>query len=247
MTRKQDADARLRSKTLWRRGELLSHFWSIVHIFTEIAEIKLMLTIKLSQSGLLLYNDATIRKDISKTNLLQCLHGCLGSPVVSTRKLAIANGNFITWPGIDTLSIDAHLPRNIASAKGHMDQERKNLQSTRIKLATDKIEIANNDDAFFPIADTPNVKTFAACAQIVPFVVKNAACHDLTGRFPHRSSRGNECLLVVCDHDSNSILHAALKKLLPKSSQDGSASMKDSCVVVISQKCTSLTMKRLPI
>jgi hypothetical protein len=82
--------------------------------------------------------NATIRKDVSKTNLAQCLHGCLGSPVVSTWKLAIANGNFITWPGIDTLSIDAHLPKNIASAKGHMDQERKNLQSTRVK--------------FFPIA-----------------------------------------------------------------------------------------------
>jgi hypothetical protein len=151
--------------------------------------------------------NAIIRKDISKTNLAQHLHGCLGSSVVSTWKLAIANGNFITWPGID-----AHLRKNIASAKGHMDQERKNLQSTRIKLATDTIEIENDDDdAFFPIADTPNVKTFAACAQIVPFVVKNTAYHDLTGRFPHRSSRGNECLLVVYDHDSNSILHAALK------------------------------------
>jgi hypothetical protein len=32
----------------------MDHFWSIVHIFAEIAEIKLMLTIALSQSGLLL-------------------------------------------------------------------------------------------------------------------------------------------------------------------------------------------------
>jgi hypothetical protein len=155
--------------------------------------------------------NAIIRKDISKINLAQHLHGCLGSPDVSTWKLAIANGNFITWPGINTLSIDAHLPKNIASAKGHMDQERKNLRSTRIKLETDKIEIEDHDDAFFPIADTPNAKTFAACAQIVPFVVKNTACHDLTGRFPHRSSRGDEHLLLVYDHDSNSILHAGLK------------------------------------
>jgi hypothetical protein len=45
----------------------------------------------------------------------------------------------------------------------------------------------------------------------VPFVTKHTAYHDLTGRFPHRSSRGNEYLLVVYDHDSNSILHCALK------------------------------------
>jgi hypothetical protein len=47
--------------------------------------------------------NAIIRKDIIKTNLVQYLYGCLGSPVVSTWKLAIANGNFITWPGIDTI------------------------------------------------------------------------------------------------------------------------------------------------
>jgi hypothetical protein len=40
---------------------------------------------------------------------------------------------------------------------------------------------------------------------------KNTAYHDLTGRFPHRSSRGNEYLIVVYDHDSNIILMIAIK------------------------------------
>jgi hypothetical protein len=71
---------------------------------------------------------AIIRKDHSKTSLVQYLYACCGSPVISTRKQAIKNGNFITWPGIDSLSIDAHLPKSIASAKGHLDQERKSLQ-----------------------------------------------------------------------------------------------------------------------
>jgi hypothetical protein len=57
----------------------------------------------------------------------------------------------------------------------------------------------------------PNVKTFEACAMLIPFTAKNTAYHDLTGRFPHRSSRGNEYLIVVYDHDSNSILVIALK------------------------------------
>jgi hypothetical protein len=151
--------------------------------------------------------NAIIRKDISKTQLVQYLHGCCGSPVVSTWKKAIKNGNFITWPGIDTLSIDAHLPKSVASAKGHLDQERKNLQSTRIPVSPDETD----EDEFFPLPDTPNVKTFEACAKIVPFITKNTAYHDLTGRFPHRSSRGNEYLLIVYDHDSNSILHCPLK------------------------------------
>jgi hypothetical protein len=152
--------------------------------------------------------NAIIRKDISKTQLVQYLYGCCGSPVVTTWIKAIKNGNFITWPGLDTLSIEAHLPKSIDSAKGHLDQERKNLQSTRVQLPTTSSE---DDDNFFPSPDIPNVKTFEACAQVVPFVAKNTAYHDLTGRFPHRSSRGNEYLLIVYDYDSNSILHCALK------------------------------------
>jgi hypothetical protein len=139
--------------------------------------------------------NAIIRKDLSKTQLVQYLYGCCGSPVVSTWKKAIKNGNFITWPGIDSLSIDAHLPKRVASTKGHFNQEQKNLQSTRLP---------SKDES-----DSPNVKTFDACASLVPFVAKHTAYHDLTGRFPHRSSRGNEYLLIVYDYDSNSILHFA--------------------------------------
>jgi hypothetical protein len=90
--------------------------------------------------------NAIIRKDLSKTQLAQYLYGCCGSPVVSTFKKAIKNGNFITWPGIDTLSLDAHLPKSIASAKGHLDQERKNLQSTRINAPIDKNEENKNEE-----------------------------------------------------------------------------------------------------
>jgi hypothetical protein len=151
--------------------------------------------------------NAIIRKDLSKTQLVQYLYGCCGSPVVSTWKKAIKNGNFITWPGIDSLSIDAHLSKSVASTKGHLNQERKNLQSTRFPSNDEKPD----DDAFFPLSDSPNVKTFDACASLVPFVAKRTAYHDLTGRFPHRSSRGNEYLLIVYDYDSNSILHCALK------------------------------------
>jgi hypothetical protein len=57
----------------------------------------------------------------------------------------------------------------------------------------------------------PNIKTYSACAQIVPCVPKRTAYHDLTGRFSHRSSCGNEYLLIVYDYDSNGILHCPLK------------------------------------
>jgi hypothetical protein len=102
------------------------------------------------------------------------------------------------------MSIDRYLPKTLATAKGHLDQERKNLQSTT------KVKVSESDD-HFPSSDEPNVKTFAACVTVEPFTAKRKAFHDLTGRFPHRSSRGNEYLLIVYDYDSNSILQCPLK------------------------------------
>jgi hypothetical protein len=90
----------------------------------------------------------------------------------------------LTWPGIDEISLVKHLPASIATAKGHLDQERKNLRST-------KQQINNTMDDFFPTCATANLKTYDACAAIVPFTTHYTAYHDLTGRFPHMSSRGN--------------------------------------------------------
>ena len=65
--------------------------------------------------------NAIIHKDTSKTQLIEYLYGCCCSPKTSAWKKAIRNGNFITWPGIDNLSINTHLPNSIDSAKGHLD------------------------------------------------------------------------------------------------------------------------------
>jgi hypothetical protein len=111
--------------------------------------------------------NAIIRKDISKTQLVQYLHGCCGSPVVSTWNKAVRNGNFVTWPGIDTLPLEAHLPKSKATAMGHLDQERKNLQSTRITVETDEND--ETDDDRFPLPDMPNVKTFDGLCKNCPF------------------------------------------------------------------------------
>ena len=62
----------------------------------------------------------------------------------------------------------------------------------------------------FPTSDTPNVKTH----EVVYAVIQDSdvtAYTDLTGRFPYRSSRGNEYILVGYHYDANSILVQALR------------------------------------
>jgi hypothetical protein len=153
-----------------------------------------------------------VRKNISKRELSAYLHGCCGSPVFSTWKTAIQNGNFITWPGLSSLSLDKNLPKSLAPAQGHLDQERKsrkNIQSTQVQVTPDSSTSDASELAdFFPLPNSPN---YSMCVSIKPFVPKRRAYHDLTGRLPHQSSQGNEYLLIVYDYDSNSILSCALK------------------------------------
>ena len=73
-----------------------------------------------------------IRQDQSKTELVQHLHACAFSPVSSTLQKCINKGNFLSWSGIEDLDFNKLLKTTEATIKGHLDQERKNLQSTKL-------------------------------------------------------------------------------------------------------------------
>jgi hypothetical protein len=152
--------------------------------------------------------NAIIRKDQTKQDLATYLHASAGFPSISTFTKAIKNGNFLTWPGIDTLSFTKHLPKSIPTTKGHLDQERKNLQST---TPTIQIKTEEDNDNYFPTPESPNKKSYQASAKLIEFNTKNTGYGDLTGRFPHKSSRGNQYLLIIYDYDSNAILAEPLK------------------------------------
>ena len=94
----------------------------------------------------------------------------------------------------------------MASAKGHLDQERKNLQSTKLQIKLD-----DSDSDHFPKKDTLNQKTHQAAALSFPFNLTSKAYGDITGRFPYLSSRVNQSILIIYDHDSNVILSEPLK------------------------------------
>jgi hypothetical protein len=49
------------------------------------------------------------------------------SPSKTTWIKAIQNGFFQSWPGVTQQAVNKHFPKSIATAKGHMDQTRKNV------------------------------------------------------------------------------------------------------------------------
>ena len=48
-------------------------------------------------------------------------------------------------------------------------------------------------------------------AILLPFTSKGTGYTDLTGRFPYKSARGNQYIMVLYDYDSNSISAIATK------------------------------------
>ena len=66
------------------------------------------------------------------------------------------------------------------------------------------------DKYFHPILES--VKTHEVCATIIPFNNKRKGFSDLTGAFPHNSSRGNLYVIVVYDFDISVILAEPITK-----------------------------------
>ena len=76
--------------------------------------------------------------------LAQYLHATSFSPPLSTLERAVKNGNFITWPGIDDLNFKKLLGTTVALEKGHLDQERKGVQSTSTSIDDDNFPLRSS-------------------------------------------------------------------------------------------------------
>ena len=140
-----------------------------------------------------------VKKDKSKTELAQYLHACAFSPAISTFQECINRGNFVTWPGIETLNFKKLLQNPEATLLGHLDQERKNLQSTKEALIQNDI---------FPTKSDDKTNEFYYCIYKLGTGISYT---DLTGRFPVQSSRGVNYIFVAYNYDHNAILFQPLK------------------------------------
>ena len=179
-----------------------------------------------------------LRKRQTHSDLADYLHAACFGPVKSTFSKAIKKGFFKTWPGLSERLLQKHLHPAPYTAKGHISQTRQHLQSTHAtprnnsqylkniqknikalrdsakpgdkKSLTDLLQSSINDDAF-PSSDTPNIKRNEVTYALFESSPTGLAYIDLTGRFPYRSARGNEYILVGYHYDANAILSTALK------------------------------------
>ena len=110
---------------------------------------------------------------------MQYLHAAAFSPVPATWIKAIQKGFFMSWPGLTAKAVAKHLPKSVATSKGHLDQTQKNIRSTQPKepeLPEPEVERL----------DHPTHQIFASIEPV------GRVYTDQTGRFLVTSSSGHK-------------------------------------------------------
>jgi hypothetical protein len=148
-----------------------------------------------------------VHTDHIKSNAITFLHAACFSPTTDTWTKAINQGFFKSWPDITATDIKKHLPKSLATAMGHLDQQRKNVRSTKRKpTAQDETDAINDTN---PPLEEPTSLAFANVVELSEGDGKSYS--DLTGRFPVQSESGNCYVLVLHAFDANAILVEPLK------------------------------------
>ena len=148
--------------------------------------------------------NAIILSETTKKDLAQFHHAPLGFPVKSTFLNAIDAGFLASFPGLNKKLVTKHLPKSITSHCGHMDQERKNLQSTKNKT----------DSAPDVPAPSPAIHTnihICAVVSATDETYTDKIYSNLTGKFPVQSNLGNKYVLIIYNYDANAIIAEPLK------------------------------------
>ena len=154
----------------------------------------------------------------TQSERLKYHHASFGSPSPSTLLKSLKGPDpgtppFVAIPGVTPKLVRKHLPPMMATAKGHLDQQRANFRSTKDK-PTDLPASNLDDDTTFPNLGGDTTKRthaiYASCGVTEPgghlVSPKTGKVYsDPTGRFVSTSSRGNKDVLLIYEYDSNYI------------------------------------------
>jgi hypothetical protein len=143
-----------------------------------------------------------------KSNAIKYLHVACFSPTTETWTKAIDHGFFRTILLLNARDVHKHLPKSMATTMGHLDQQRKNVQSTKPKKSKPRPsykEVLTFDEDTSPEKEDITATTFASIVA-VDEQQDGKSYSDLTGRFPSISTTGNLYVLVLYTYDDNTIL-----------------------------------------
>ncbi|CAB9530273.1 hypothetical protein SEMRO_2814_G337700.1 [Seminavis robusta] len=83
-------------------------------------------------------------------DLVAFAHAALFSPVPSTLQKALQKGYITSFPGLTSDTFAKYTPHSLATAKGHMDQQRQGIKSTKTEAAPLPLLLEPDNDDLFP-------------------------------------------------------------------------------------------------
>ncbi len=132
-------------------------------------------------------------------------HAMFNWPAVNTFLAAIDRG-YITVPGLTAAMVRKYPPNPTATAKGHLDQLRQGLHSTKHLMDEE------TDDDWHPSRLVPTVSHVSQRRRATvqtriykPHPPSRRNHSDLAGRFPVTSLHGNQYMMIMYCEDANYI------------------------------------------
>ena len=146
-------------------------------------------------------------------------HAAAGFPEKEPFVMALRNGNYSTWPGLNAAMMSKHYPESVEAKKGHMKGPRQGIKSTKVNplenVALDgtRIKIEGEDN---PGEDNPNPPAYEPPVKHndVYFYVwdlSETIYSDDTGAFPYISQFGKKIIMVAVHMDANYIFAETMK------------------------------------
>jgi len=128
------------------------------------------------------------------------MHAVCGYPVKLTWLKAIKAGNYIGWPMLTERNVNKYYPETSETPKGHMNQMRKNVCSTKAK----QTPLETCDTLQLHSKKVRDIYTTMYDVHETMFL-------DQTGQFLTCLQSGNKYIMVLVEINSNAILVEPMK------------------------------------
>ncbi len=147
----------------------------------------------------------------TQPELVRYLYACVGFPTKPSWIKVIKNRQYASWPGLTVKAAAQYFPESKETMKGHGCKTKSRLRSTKTPAKRDD----NNADIKTASIHLPHPPTKQKELVLRIFDLSNEAQRlmytNQTGKFPKKSSKGNQYIMVLIEIDSNAILVKAMK------------------------------------
>ena len=134
----------------------------------------------------------------TKPELVRYYHTTAGSPTKSSWLVAIRNGHYESWPGLNVTVAAKHFPESHETWKGHGRKIKSGLRSTKLIVEEEEQQTSNA------------IVGKERAVHLKDFNLKDAADRimysDQKGRFRVTSFKGNQYVMTLFETVGNTIL-----------------------------------------